>query len=32
VAGGKDPSGLDEALRIAGDAARSLRGDDDGGD
>ena len=23
VAGGKDPSGIDEALRIAGDAARS---------
>jgi alanyl-tRNA synthetase len=25
VAGGKDPSGVDEALRIAGDAARSIR-------
>ena len=25
VAGGKDPSGVDEALRIAGDAARSRR-------
>ncbi|HEX6787586.1 MAG TPA: alanine--tRNA ligase-related protein, partial [Acidimicrobiales bacterium] len=32
VAGGKDPSGLDEALRIAGDAARSIRADADGGD
>jgi alanyl-tRNA synthetase len=25
VAGGKDPSGVDEALRIAGEAARSIR-------
>jgi alanyl-tRNA synthetase len=32
VAGGKDPSGLDEALRIAGDAARSIRAGADGGD
>ncbi len=32
VAGGKDPSGVDEALRIAGDAARSMRADGDSGD
>jgi hypothetical protein len=25
MAGGKDPSGVDEALRIAGEAARSIR-------
>jgi alanyl-tRNA synthetase len=32
VAGGKDPSGVDEALRIAGDAARSTGAAGDAGD
>ena len=32
VAGGKDPSGVDEALRIAADAARSSRAAVDAGD
>jgi alanyl-tRNA synthetase len=32
VAGGKDPSGIDEALRIAGDAARSIGGFGEPGD